>query len=146
MREELAKAVGGVIAKMSTDNVELTEDEIKKLLDVADIVTMARTAVEHDYRGDVIDAHAPEMPTRFAKQLTQIIRGGVAIGMSRKRAMALAVRCARDSVPPLRLTILLDIAAHPGSRPGDVRRRISKPWTTVKRELEALAYAWFGTM
>ena len=138
MREELAKAVGGVIAKMSTDDVELTEDEIKKLLDVADIVTMARTAVEHDYRGDVIDAHAPEMPTRFAKQLTQIIRGGVAIGMSRKRAMALAVRCARDSVPPLRLTILLDIAAHPGSRPGDVRRRISKPWTTVKRELEAL--------
>ena len=138
MREELAKAVGGVIANMSTDNVELTEDEIKKLLDVADIVTMARTAVEHDYRGDVIDAHAPEMPTRFAKQLTQIIRGGVAIGMSRKRAMALAVRCARDSVPPLRLNILLDIAAHPGSRPGDVRRRISKPWTTVKRELEAL--------
>ena len=138
MREELAKAVGGVIANMSTDNVELTEDEIKKLLDVADIVTMARTAVEHDYRGDVIDAHAPEMPTRFAKQLTQIIRGGVAIGMSRKRAMALAIRCARDSVPPLRLNILLDIAAHPGSRPGDVRRRISKPWTTVKRELEAL--------
>ena len=138
MREELAKAVGGVIANMSTDNVELTEDEIEKLLDVADIVTMARTAVEHDYRGDVIDAHAPEMPTRFAKQLTQIIRGGVAIGMSRKRAMALAIRCARDSVPPLRLTILLDIAAHPGSRPGDVRRRISKPWTTVKRELEAL--------
>ena len=84
MREELAKAVGGVIANMSTDNVELTEDEIKKLLDVADIVTMARTAVEHDYRGDVIDAHAPEMPTRFAKQLTQIIRGGIAIGMSQK--------------------------------------------------------------
>jgi hypothetical protein len=41
--------------------------------------------------------HAPEMPTRFAKQLTQIIRGGVAVGMSRKRAMKLAIRCARDS-------------------------------------------------
>ena len=42
----------------------------------ADLVTLARTGVEYDYRGDVIDAHAPEMPTRFAKQLTQIVRGG----------------------------------------------------------------------
>jgi hypothetical protein len=52
--------------------------------------------------------------------------------------MKLAIRCARDSIPPLRLEILLDIAVHPGSQPGDVRRRISKPWTTIKRELEAL--------
>jgi hypothetical protein len=138
MREELSNAVGGVIAEMNTADVPITDDEIKKLLDVANIVTMARTAVERDYRGEVVDAHAPEMPTRFAKQLAQIIRGGVAIGMTRGKAMKLAIRCARDSIPPLRLEILLDIAVHPGSQPGDVRRRISKPWTTIKRELEAL--------
>jgi hypothetical protein len=101
-------------------------------------VTKARTAVERDYRGEVIDAHAPEMPTRFAKQLTQMMRGGIAIGMTRERAMQLAIRCARDSIPPLRLEILLDLAGHPGSQPGEVRRRISKPWTTIKRELEAM--------
>ena len=39
-----------------------------------------RTGVELDYRGDVVDAHDPEMPTRLAKQLTQIMRGAVAIG------------------------------------------------------------------
>ena len=96
----------------------------------ADIVTMARTAVERDYRGEVIDAHMPEMPTRFAKQLAQIVRGGVAIGMPRKEAMRLAIRCARDSIPPLRLEILLDVATHPDTEVGDVRRRISKPWHT----------------
>jgi hypothetical protein len=78
------------------------------------------------------------MPTRFAKQLAQIVRGGVAIGLSRKAAMRLAIRCARDSAPPLRLEILLDVAANPDSRPSDVRQRINKPWTTVKRALEAL--------
>jgi hypothetical protein len=138
MREELAAAVGGCVAHACTDNVTLTDDEIEQLLKAADIVTMARTAVERDYQGEVIDAHAPEMPTRFAKQLAQIVRGAVAIGMTRDDAMKLAIRCAHDSIPPLRLEILLDVSIHPGSRPGDVRKRISKPWRTVKRELEAL--------
>jgi hypothetical protein len=138
MREELAQAVGGVIAGMNTDDIPVTEDETKQLLNAADIVTKARTAVERDYRGDVVDAHAAEMPTRFVKQLTQMIRGGVAIGMTRNRAMELAMRCAKDSIPPLRLEILLDLAVHPRSRPADVYRRIGKPRMTVRREMDAL--------
>jgi hypothetical protein len=94
--------------------------------------------VERDYRGDVIDAHAPEMPTRFAKQLTQLVRGAVAIGMGRDTAVALAVRCARDSMPPLRLAILDDVAAHPGSSTRDVRQRLGKPRATIDRQLQAL--------
>src|SRR5262249_9230013 len=34
--------------------------------------------------------------------------------------------------------ILEDLAAHPGSTPGDVRRRIQRPHNTVDRELRAL--------
>ena len=45
-----------------------TETAMRPELAAADIVTYARTAVERDYRGDVIDSHAPEMPTRFVKQ------------------------------------------------------------------------------
>jgi hypothetical protein len=78
------------------------------------------------------------MPTRFAKQLLQIVRGGVAIGMTREEGMRLAIRCARDSIPPLRLAILLEVAEWPRTRPGDVRARIDKPWRTVQREMEAL--------
>ena len=50
------------------------------------------------------------MPTRFAKQLAQIVRGAVAIGMDRADALRLAIRCARDSMPPLRLAIIDDLA------------------------------------
>ena len=88
--------------------------------------------------GDIIDAHAPEMPTRFAKQLTQIMRGALAIGMTRLRALALAIHCARNSMPPLRLAILEDIAANPGSRIIDVRRRLQRPRATADRALQAL--------
>jgi hypothetical protein len=138
MRATLAKAVGGLINKANKDGYQLTDDEIDQLVKAADIVTSARTAVERDYRGEIIDAHAPEMPTRFAKQLTQLIRGAVAIGIPAQDAMRLAIRCARDSIPPLRREILLDIVAHPSSQPHEVHRRIGRPRNTVRRELEAL--------
>ncbi|MCA1704734.1 MAG: hypothetical protein LC808_16310, partial [Actinobacteria bacterium] len=88
MRTDLSKAVAGVMAGLDTSvDVDLTEDEVDRLLAAADLVTLARTGVDYDYRGDVIDAHAPEMPTRFTKQLTQLVRGGLTLGLSREHAM-----------------------------------------------------------
>jgi hypothetical protein len=138
MRAELAAAAAGVMAGMNPEVITITDAETDVLLAAADVVTLARTGVEYDYRGDVIDAHAPEMPTRFAKQLAQVVRGGVAIGMSRPDALRLAIRCARDSMPPLRLTILDDVATHPGSKTAEVRKRLGKPRATVDRQLQAL--------
>jgi hypothetical protein len=140
MRKEMAEAVAGLIGTVAEHDCSLTEAEEDRILRAADLVTRARTGVELDYRGDVVDAHAPEMPTRFAKQLTQIMRGGMAIGMTRTNALALALRCARDSVPQLRLGVLRDVAEHESSRVMDIRRRLQKPRATVDRALQALHY------
>lgn len=75
MRDELSTAVADVLAGSSLSGIDPTESETDSLLAAADLVTLVRTGVEFDYRGDVVDAHAPEMPTRFAKQLTQVVRG-----------------------------------------------------------------------
>jgi hypothetical protein len=139
MRQELAEAVAGLVSHVSPDQAhEMTDEQVDQILQAADIVTLARTGVEIDYRGDVIDAHAPEMPTRFARQLTQVLRGALAIGMARPEAMTLVIRCARDSMPPLRLAILEDIGKHPASRIIDVRRRLQGPRATADRALQAL--------
>jgi hypothetical protein len=139
MREELAEAVAGVLAGADLETPQkLTDDQVDRLLAAADLVTQARTAVDVDYRGDVIDAHAPEMPTRFVKQLVQVVRGGVAVGMTRVDAMRLALRCARDSMPPLRLAILGDLAKYPASTLTEVRRRVDHPRMTVDRQLQSL--------
>ncbi|SRX81554.1 DUF3854 domain-containing protein [Mycolicibacterium parafortuitum] len=138
MRRELAAAAAGVLAGMNTTATVLTEVETNVLLAAADLVTLARTGVEYDYRGDVIDAHAPEMPTRFAKQLAQVVRGAVSIGVDRNRALRLAIRCARDSMPPLRLAIIDDVAKHPESSTAEIRKRLGKPRATVDRQLQAL--------
>jgi len=139
MRKELAAAVADVIGHVDTGaDFRLTGDEEQTLLEAANLVTLARTGVDYDYRGDVIDAHLPEMPTRFLKQLTQILRGGLSLCMGRAEVLTLAVRCARDSIPPLRLAILLDVAAHPRTGTRDVRRRLNKPRATVERQLQSL--------
>ena len=134
-RGRVAAVVAGCNPKL---DLSLTDEETERLLAAADLVTLARTGVEYDYRGDVIDAHAPEMPTRFGKQLAQIVRGGISIGIHRRRALNIALRCARDSMPPLRLAIVLDIAANPDSPTRDVRQRLNKPRATVDRQLQAL--------
>lgn len=140
MRQDLARAVAGVMLGVNPeDAIELTDEETRRLLAAANLVTKARTAVETDYGGNPILANAPEMPTRFAKQLSQVLRGAVAVGVDRTQAMRLALRCARDSMPPLRLDIIDYLAERPGSSTGDVRRALRKPRTTVDRELQALA-------
>jgi hypothetical protein len=138
MRKELAQVAGALIEHINKKEYALADDQIDQLIKAADIVTAARTGVERDYRGEVIDAHALEMPTRFAKQLGQLVRGAVAIGANVDHAMRLALRCAHDSIPPLRAEILVDIANNPMSEPHEVHRRIGRPRHTVRRELEAL--------
>lgn len=139
MRADLSKVVAELLSTIEpAAPLDLTGDEAERVLALADVVTLARTGVERDYRGDVIDAHAPEMPTRFAKQLAQVIRGGLALGMARDYALQVATRCARDSVPPLRLAVLLDLLAEPHSTTHAVRKRLDKPRSTVDRELQAL--------
>ena len=52
--------------------------------------------------------------------------------------MELAVRCARDSLEPLRRDLLFDVAANPVRDPDSVRKRIFRPLTPVKNNLVAL--------
>lgn len=138
MRAELSRAVAGVIAGANLEAAGPDGEETRCILAAADIVTLARTAVDLDYRGNVVDSHAPEMPTRFAKQLAQLFRGAVALGLPRDAALALAIRCARDSMPPLRLEVLEDVAANPWARLSDIVKRVQKPRPTVDRQLQAL--------
>lgn len=138
MRAELQTAVGYVLNNIDADAATIRDDDTETLLAAADLVTLARTNVERDFQGDVIDADMPEAPTRFAKQLAQVMRGALAIGLPRREATRLALRCARDSLTPMRLAIIEDIAAHPYSPTNQVRKRINRPRKTVDRELQAL--------
>jgi hypothetical protein len=138
MRTELAQAMGALVASADLNVRGLTRGEKEWLTKLANVVTWARSGVERDYKGVVINAHAPEMPTRFAKQLAQVARGALSLGIPTDGAMRLATRCARNSLEPLRRDLLLDIAANPDSNPDEVHKRVVRPLTTVKNNLVAL--------
>lgn len=147
MQDELRGAFGEVIAAMDHTAVDLTKEEEDRILDAAELVTLARSEVERDYQGNPVIAHAPEAPTRFAKQLQQMVRGGVAIGMDRGDALRLAIRCARDSMPPLRLSLIDCLTEYASSDKAvigvpfyvsDIAKTVELPWKTVDRELQSM--------
>lgn len=138
MAAELERAVKSVMDDADTEGVKLTDEEGETLLVAADLVTRARSSVVCDRRGNPEYAMQPEMPTRFAKQLAQIVRGGVAVGMDRVDAVALAMRVAHDSIPPLRLEIMEFLQGRELTKVLDVRKGVGKPRTTVKQELERM--------
>lgn len=137
MQDELAAAAKAVLDNVTKpDDVDPGDERLQLM---ADLACKARGSVERDSKGVPLYAHAQEMPTRFAKQLAQIVRGGVAIGMTRTDAMRLALRCALDSIPPMRLMLLRDLAsAEKPSLVADVVKRVQQPRNTVDRELQCL--------
>ena len=139
MRADLMDHVGRLLGGIDPATAgQLSRKEQLQLLAVADLVTLTRTAVERDYQGNVVMAHAPEMPTRFAKQLAQIVRGGLALGLDREAALAVAMRCAGDSMPPLRLVVLVAVAGRAESTTAEVTKLVQLPRQTVDRCLQEL--------
>lgn len=139
MREELADTVGKLLDTIGpTGTIKLTRDETEAVLDLADLISRARSPVERDYKGEPLFAHALEAPTRLAKQLVQLARGGLALGMDREDAMSVVERCAADTMPPMRRDVLLDVAANPDTPTAEVVRRLQVPRKTVDRLLQEL--------
>jgi len=139
MRRELTEAVGQLLTAVNTEPIlHFTDQDKTDLFDLSNFLTWARSSVRRDYRDDVISPHSPEQPPRVGKQLLQLLRGACALGMSLDLAMALAARCAHDSINPTRLAMLLDLEQHPKSSIAQVAKRVSLPYMTVKRTLEGL--------
>lgn len=138
MREELAAAVGGLFQQEVTEEEELI-DYGEFILPVANIVTWGRTAVVANFKGDVVTAHAREMPTRFAKQLAQLYRGSRSIGLNNQAGRRIVIRVARDTLPPMRRIVLARLLKDRGyATSGEIARRVNKPRTSVDQQLQAL--------
>jgi hypothetical protein len=140
MRDELASCTGNLLKATTRDGqIELTDDEADAVYEAADLITRTRSPVERDFHGEPLFAHALEVPTRLAKELVQLARGALALGMDRETAMRVVERCSVDTMPPLRFRALADVADHPGlTTTGEVVKRLQVPRKTVDRTLQEL--------
>ena len=140
MRAELKAAAKKVLDSIKPDQqFDISDEDADRILQATNIATMARSTVDFDYRGKVQYSHDPEAPTRLAKELIQLMRGAMAVGLDREDALELALRCARDSMPPTRFACLLHVAEVAGDcKTNQVAEAIQVPWSAVDRALQAL--------
>lgn len=144
MRTEMAEAVRTVVAGIDRSAAEVDLETLDALDALADVVTMIRTAVEFDQgERNAVRAHAPEVGTRFGKMLVQIVRAGLAIGMTRDEALALATRVGRDSATPIRVDCLKVLAEHGALTSYAAAQVLEKPRATVDRAMQALQLLGF---
>jgi len=115
MRAELAGAMTGLIAGADRELVygTLSDQDIRRLKDLAVFTARARTAVERDgYTKELLVMPQPEGPARLVKALRRLYGGLCAIGVDEDSRWDLMRRVAVDCAPAMRTPVLRDLLAH----------------------------------
>jgi hypothetical protein len=136
-RRTLAAVVRDLFNTGLRDPLPILDDEL--LVDVADLVTLARSPVIRDGRREMIMPLAAEMPGRFVKALAGLWCGLTALGADAATAWRVVMRVAFDSMPRVRHTVLAALAESDDWRDtGRVREESRLPRSTALRALEDL--------
>jgi DeoR-like helix-turn-helix domain len=139
----LAGAIGAFIQQLPTDSPDASEAVQDRLVQIADIVTRARSAVERGgYKHELDYAPEPEMPGRFARQLASLVRG---LALLDRRTeindddLRIVARVGLDCIPPVRLLALRELAGHEEDlATSAVAQQVEYSTSTVRRALEDL--------
>jgi hypothetical protein len=114
MRETLLAVMRGFLQGLPQEPPAVSALLEARFIHIADFVTRCRSGVVRDgYRRELEYAPEPEMPTRFAKQLFELLRG-IALVMGHQEAMDedadRVARVALDCIPAVRRLVLRKIA------------------------------------
>jgi Domain of unknown function (DUF3854) len=134
-RAALAQAVRSLFNTPTVLPAPVPDEDL--LVDVADLVTLARSPIQRDGRGELVLVLAPEMPGRFVKALTGLWNGLTALGCDTETAWRVVMRVAFDSMPRIRRRVL-EVLADGQKQTGPVRNAARLPLSTTKRALEDL--------
>lgn len=140
MREDLVYAIQRLFLGASTRRpVELDDDEIECMTDLADFVATCRSAVERDGHSREIELVPPsEAPTRLALQLRSLLYGLDILGVQRKRAWGIVQKVALDSMPALRRRVIEALAESGEVKTPALADILDYPTATVRRALQDL--------
>lgn len=138
-RAAIAQAAAGLLGHApTTPPLDPALGDVDRLAKLADFVTLARSPVARDYKGEVELVLDPEGPYRFAKQLHALWRACGLLGLDRAGAWEVANRVARDSMPRLRWRVLDALAVAGQQSTNTLARAALHPSRSVKRALEDL--------
>jgi putative DNA primase/helicase len=142
LREHIVTLVATFLAQFrNVGRLELPERFTEPIITLSDIVTRARSGVARDRQTrDILYLPEPEVPTRFAKQIAQLMAAAIRIGVSEAEAWRLARKVGWDSVPAVRSAVIHLLARQEGAplKLADLETKTGLPKTTVTRVVEDL--------
>jgi hypothetical protein len=121
------RALAGKVVNDAADRlhrVVLTESAEGTLIDAAIVACLGRAGVERDGYGrrEISGMAMIEEPPRLVSQLALLARSLIAIGLGEGDAVALARRCALDTVPAARLGAMRTLAERKQATASEVAR------------------------
>lgn len=152
-REDLAIKLGS-LAMAVLDNMKnnaptkITIDQREDALDLAELATRARSSVRRNFYSreqEIENVDPPEMPTRFAGQLQQIMRALKILNQYRfskpeltDNNMKLIAKIALNSVTRSRHIAMVELAKYDTITTAGIAVKLGLPTATVRRWLEEL--------
>jgi hypothetical protein len=129
----LVRAARNVVA-----DVELDDEMYDQLEDAAMLTCLGRAAVPRNAYGrrEIDGIPIIEEPARITGQIVSLAKSLLALGVSRGQALALAGKCALDTVPQARLACLRQLAGGEPMTVSEVRRRTGLNRHVARRALE----------
>jgi DNA-binding transcriptional ArsR family regulator len=67
-----------------------------------------------------------------------MIQGALALGIPLDASFNMAMRCVRDSIPPIRLEVMHYLNRHPEASVNDIMYDIQRPWNAIDKAVQAL--------
>ena len=147
MRREIADATAVFMKEVIWDKLPtITDEQRKEMREYYKLLAVVRTAVDHDYCGNIENLPEPESPTRIAKSINRMIRIHAMIyGRSEviQEDLNFGLRIVYDNIPMKRLKVLESICdeKHPVYKTVDISDRIKLGLQTTRKilgDLEAL--------
>ena len=151
LRAMLAVATGNYINHTITIPKELpriTKEFREEILNIAELATRARSAVERNWRSpqqDITEVHPPEMPTRFAGQLQVMARSLMIINWNEIGQLVLLdedkiilYKLALDSIDKSRRITMQELSKYDTLTTTGLAVKLGLPTNTIRRWLEDL--------
>jgi len=125
-------------ARRVVGDVELDDEMYDQLEDAAMLTCLGRAAVPRNAYGrrEIDGIPIIEEPARITGQIVSLAKSLLALGVPRGEALALAGKCALDTVPQARLACLRQLAGGEPMTVSEVRRRTGLNRHVARRALE----------
>lgn len=125
------------------ENILIPQYLVQRIVTLSDIVTLFRTGVSRNHKGEVENVSSPEIPARLAQQLYTLM---LALGLLNRgvevteKEYKIVERLSTMTIPVKRYQVLKYYQQHNyhGAKINDIAEELSLPYSTVHRVVEDL--------